>query len=93
MGEQHSHDAEVHDHEHTHVTHYLSGGQDWTHLTASHQHEHNHAGVTPATTHTRTRPRNMAVRPMCTTTRRRPAHRHSPAARLAVSPPRAGGQP
>jgi hypothetical protein len=27
MGEQHSHDAEVHDHEHAHVTHYLSRGQ------------------------------------------------------------------
>jgi hypothetical protein len=45
-GEQHSHDPEVHDHEHAHVTHHLSGGQDWTHLTASHQHEHNHAAVT-----------------------------------------------
>ena len=43
MGEQHSHDAEVNDHEHAHVTHYLSGGQDWTHLTATHRHEHNHA--------------------------------------------------
>ena len=46
MGEQHGHDAEVHDHEHAPVTHYLSGGQDWTHLTATHQHEHNHAAVT-----------------------------------------------
>jgi hypothetical protein len=46
MGEQHSHVAEVHSHEHAHVTHYLSGGQDWTHLTASHQHEHNHAALT-----------------------------------------------
>jgi hypothetical protein len=46
MGEQHRHDAEVHNHEHTHVTHYLSGGQDWTHLTASHQHEHNHPALT-----------------------------------------------
>ena len=45
MGEQHRHDAEVHDHKHAHVTHYLSGGQDWTHLTASHQHEHNHAAL------------------------------------------------
>ena len=34
MGEQHSHDAEVNDHEHVHVTHYLSGGQDWTHRTS-----------------------------------------------------------
>ena len=32
MSEQHSHDAEVHSHEHAHVTHYLSGGQAWTHL-------------------------------------------------------------
>jgi|Tabmets5t2r1_1033131.scaffolds.fasta_scaffold03505_3 hypothetical protein len=32
MSEQHSHDAEVHSHEHAHVTHYLGGGQDWTHL-------------------------------------------------------------
>ena len=36
MAEQHSHDAEVHDHQHAHVTHYLSSGQTWTHLTASH---------------------------------------------------------
>jgi hypothetical protein len=32
MSEQHRHDAEVHSHEHAHVTHYLSDGQDWTHL-------------------------------------------------------------
>jgi hypothetical protein len=45
MGEQHDHDAEVHGHEHSHVTHYLDDGKEWTHLTATHQHGHNHAAV------------------------------------------------
>jgi hypothetical protein len=43
--QQHEHEAQVHRHEHTHVTHYLAHGQDWSHLTASHDHEHNHAPV------------------------------------------------
>jgi hypothetical protein len=73
MAEQHSHDAEVHDHQHAHVTHYLSSGQTWTHLTASHQHEHNHAALTTATSRMRTQPRNTAARPTCTTTSSRPA--------------------
>ena len=37
--EQHSHDAEVHQHEHAHVTHYMVQGEQWTHLTAKHDHE------------------------------------------------------
>lgn len=41
--EEHRHDAEVHRHEHTHVTHYLGHGQEWMHMTAVHEHEHNHA--------------------------------------------------
>jgi len=32
-----------HQHEHTHVTHYLRHGEEWAHLTANHDHEHNHA--------------------------------------------------
>jgi hypothetical protein len=35
MDKQHRHDAQVHNQGHTNVTHYLSSGQDWTHLTAS----------------------------------------------------------
>jgi hypothetical protein len=77
MGEQHSHDAEVHDHEHAHVTHYLGGGQDWTHPTAIHRHEHNHAAE--AHSHEPHQdPANTAVRAASTTTSGRPAHRHSP---------------
>jgi hypothetical protein len=45
MGQQHRYDAEVHGHEHAHMTHYLSDGQDWTHLTATHRHQHNHAAL------------------------------------------------
>jgi hypothetical protein len=44
--EQHSHEAQVHQHEHTHVTHYLRHGEEWAHLTANHDHEHNHAPLT-----------------------------------------------
>jgi hypothetical protein len=29
----------------TPMTHYLSDGQDWTHLTATHRHQHNHAAL------------------------------------------------
>jgi hypothetical protein len=44
--EQHSHDAQVHQHEHLHVTHYMVQGEQWAHLTATHDHEHNHAPLT-----------------------------------------------
>jgi hypothetical protein len=45
MADTHSHDAQVHQHEHTHVTHYLRHGQQWEHLGTSHDHEHNHTAV------------------------------------------------
>jgi hypothetical protein len=38
----------VHDHEHTHVTHYLRHGDEVEHMTATHSHQHNHPGVTHA---------------------------------------------
>jgi hypothetical protein len=40
---EHRHDAQVHTHEHTHVTHYLSQALEWKHMTSTHDHEHNHA--------------------------------------------------
>ena len=45
MADTHSHDAQVHQHEHTHVTHYLRHGQQWEHMGTSHDHEHNHTAV------------------------------------------------
>ena len=48
VAEQHSHDAQVHDHEHSHVTHYLRGGEQVEHMTSAHSHEHNHAAVSHA---------------------------------------------
>jgi hypothetical protein len=48
LSETHAHDAEVHQHEHTHVTHYLQHGREWEHLMATHDHRHNHPGVSHA---------------------------------------------
>ena len=45
MAESHHHDAVVHAHEHTHVTHYQRPGEDVTHLIARHSHEHNHPAL------------------------------------------------
>jgi hypothetical protein len=45
MADRHDHDATVHSHTHHHVVHYLSHGEDWSHLAASHDHEHNHPAV------------------------------------------------
>ena len=42
------HDAQVQDHEHAHVIHYLVQGEQWTHLTATHAHQHNHAPLSHA---------------------------------------------
>jgi hypothetical protein len=46
----HPHDATVHEHEHSHVTHNRREGPDeimgeWEHLTALHGHEHNHSAI------------------------------------------------
>jgi hypothetical protein len=67
----------LHDHEQAHVTHYLSGGQDRTHLTATHGHKHNHAAE-PHSHEPHQDPANTAVRATSTTTSGRPAHRHRP---------------
>jgi hypothetical protein len=45
---QHRHDAKVHEHQHSHVTHNRREGADeimgeWEHLTAEHLHRHNHS--------------------------------------------------
>jgi hypothetical protein len=48
LSEMHAHDAEVHQHEHTHVTHYRQHGREWEHLMATHDHRHNHPGVSHA---------------------------------------------
>ena len=41
----HQHAEMVHGHKHFHVTHYMHRGENWAHLTASHEHEHNHTQV------------------------------------------------
>lgn len=41
----HRHEGVVHGHPHVHVVHYLSHGEDWSHLPATHDHEHNHPAV------------------------------------------------
>jgi hypothetical protein len=46
MDDEHSHDGMVHQHEHTHVTHYVRPQEEARHLIASHGHEHNHAPLT-----------------------------------------------
>jgi hypothetical protein len=45
MADRHDHEATVHGHTHHHVVHYLTQGQEWTHLMATHDHEHNHPQV------------------------------------------------
>jgi hypothetical protein len=45
MAESHHHDAEIHDHGHVHVTHYVRPEEDATHLEATHGHEHNHPAL------------------------------------------------
>ena len=45
MADRHGHEAVVHGHTHHHVVHYLTQGQEWTHLMATHDHEHNHPEV------------------------------------------------
>ena len=48
-GEQeHTHPAEVHGHDHYHVTHHHSGGllDEFEHRAHYHSHEHNHAPLT-----------------------------------------------
>ena len=42
MHPEHDHEPLVHQHGHSHVTHYLRPGEDVVHLTASHEHAHNH---------------------------------------------------
>ena len=36
MADTHSHDAQVHQHDHIHVTQYLGHGQQWEHMDTSH---------------------------------------------------------
>jgi hypothetical protein len=36
MADTHSHDPQVHRHEHTHVTQHLRHGQQWAHMDTSH---------------------------------------------------------
>jgi hypothetical protein len=45
MADLHEHRDIVHSHTHHHVVHYLSHGQEWTHLMATHDHDHNHSPV------------------------------------------------
>jgi ABC-type Zn2+ transport system substrate-binding protein/surface adhesin len=45
MADTHSHHAQVHRHEHTHVTQDLRHGQQGAHMDTSHDHEHHHAAV------------------------------------------------
>jgi hypothetical protein len=47
-GRPHSHDAQLHEHDHTHLTQYLRHGQHWGHMDPSHVHEHHHAAVSHA---------------------------------------------
>ena len=44
-GAQHIHPAQLHAHDHYHVSHYHKGGplREWEHRTQWHIHEHNHA--------------------------------------------------
>jgi hypothetical protein len=41
--ESHPHSAIIHDHEHSHVTHYVHARKGVEHLLASHSHQHNHS--------------------------------------------------
>ena len=45
MDDTHDHDSVVHDHGHEHVTHYRRPGEEWEHMTATHDHDHNHPAV------------------------------------------------
>jgi hypothetical protein len=36
MADTHSHDAQLHRHEHTHITQWLRHGQQWAHMDTSH---------------------------------------------------------
>ena len=48
MADPHSHGAQVHRHEHTHVTQSLRHGQQWAHMDTGHDYAHNHAAVSHA---------------------------------------------
>jgi hypothetical protein len=48
MADTHRHDAQLHQHEHTHVTRYLRHGQQWERMDTGHDYEHNHAAVSHA---------------------------------------------
>jgi hypothetical protein len=41
----HAHRAVVHNHDHTHITHYVHARTGVEHLMASHRHAHNHARI------------------------------------------------
>jgi hypothetical protein len=45
LPDTHDHQAIVHEHEHTHVTHYDRPGEETTHMVARHAHEHNHPAL------------------------------------------------
>ena len=47
VDKSHSHEALIHSHAHTHMTHYVHGGRrhDIEHLTSTHSHKHNHVPV------------------------------------------------
>jgi hypothetical protein len=76
--EQHSHEAQVHQHEHTHVTHYLRHGEEWAHLTANHDHEHNHAPLTHSHQPHEDPAKEISARHMSTTTSSPPSRRPKP---------------
>ena len=63
MADTHSHDAQLHQHGHTHLTRYLRHGQQWAHLGTSHVHEHHHAAISHAPQPTRTPTTSMGARP------------------------------
>jgi hypothetical protein len=52
--QEHAHPAQVHTHDHYHVTHHHSGGlgDDFDHRAHYHSHEHNHATLVHGHEHT-----------------------------------------